>query len=42
MKEPEEAGTEAQPGFDARLGRLESIVAAREEGGRELEDPLER
>lgn len=52
MKEPKEAravesgpegsATEVQPGFDARLGRLESIVGALEEGGLELEDALER
>ena len=37
--DPEADG--GQPGFDARLARLEQIVAALEEGGLELEPAIE-
>ena len=38
-RRPKEDG--AQPGFDARLARLEQIVAALEQGGLELEPAIE-
>ena len=40
MTDPEEVGEERE-GFATRLGQLERVVAALEEGGLELEDALQ-
>ena len=43
MSDAQEPAAEAgEPGFDARLGRLEALIQELEEGGLGLEESLER